>query len=123
MRLLVCGGRWYNDTAAVFTTLDDLNELIGISELCHGNAAGADFLANEWARYRVVPVYSYPANWASDGRAAGPIRNAKMLKEFKPDAVLAFPGGRGTEDMIQKAERAGVSVSRYTPEKNLVAPI
>ena len=33
-----------------------------------------------------------------------------MLDEGKPDLVVAFPGGRGTADMIRKAEGAGVPV-------------
>ena len=33
-----------------------------------------------------------------------------MLDEGKPDLVIAFPGGRGTADMVRKANRAGVKV-------------
>jgi hypothetical protein len=42
--------------------------------------------------------------------AAGPIRNARMLEEGKPDIVIAFPGGRGTANMIEQAHAAGVEV-------------
>jgi hypothetical protein len=35
-----------------------------------------------------------------------------MLDKGRPDLVLAFPGGRGTADMIQRAEAAGVPVQR-----------
>jgi hypothetical protein len=35
-----------------------------------------------------------------------------MLDEGKPDGVVAFPGKDGTEDMISKAERAGLKVWR-----------
>jgi hypothetical protein len=50
-----------------------------------------------------VPVIEFPANWKVYGRAAGPIRNMKMLLEGKPDLVVAFPGGIGTADMVKKA--------------------
>jgi predicted Rossmann-fold nucleotide-binding protein len=33
-----------------------------------------------------------------------------MLSEGKPDLVIAFPGGRGTADMIRQAKEAGVPV-------------
>jgi hypothetical protein len=33
-----------------------------------------------------------------------------MLKEFGPDVVVAFPGGRGTGDMVQRAKAHGVKV-------------
>jgi hypothetical protein len=33
-----------------------------------------------------------------------------MLDEGKPDLVLAFPGGRGTRNMVGQAKRRGVPV-------------
>lgn len=33
-----------------------------------------------------------------------------MLKEGKPDLVIAFPGGNGTKDMVTKARKAGIEV-------------
>jgi hypothetical protein len=59
-----------------------------------------------------VPIDVYVAQWKKHGRAAGPIRNQRMLDEGKPDLVVAFPGGRGTADMIRRAERAGVPVQQ-----------
>ena len=38
------------------------------------------------------------------------MRNARMLAEGKPDLVVAFPGGRGTADMVAQARKAGVRV-------------
>jgi len=38
-----------------------------------------------------------------------------MLAEGEPDAVLAFPGGRGTADMVRRAKRAGVPVWEWRP--------
>ena len=33
-----------------------------------------------------------------------------MIDVGKPDAVIAFPGGRGTADMVQRANQAGIPV-------------
>jgi len=33
-----------------------------------------------------------------------------MIDEGKPDGVVAFPGGRGTEDMVRRAAAAGLKV-------------
>lgn len=52
----------------------------------------------------------FPADWGSLGKAAGPIRNSLMLTEANPSLVIAFPGGKGTADMISKARAAGVKV-------------
>lgn len=35
-----------------------------------------------------------------------------MIDEGKPDLVVAFPGGRGTADMVNKALAAGIKVIR-----------
>jgi hypothetical protein len=57
-----------------------------------------------------VPVSAHPADWFSHGKAAGPIRNQEMLAMEAPALVVAFPGGRGTADMVRRARKAGVDV-------------
>lgn len=105
-RVLVCGGRGYEDYAFLRDVLDHFAPNVVI----HGAARGADSLAHRWAQSRCVAVESYPADWQAHGRAAGPIRNAKMLAEGKPDLVIAFPGGNGTSHMVKIAEASGVRV-------------
>lgn len=111
MTLLVTGGRDYADRAAVARVLDAVHRKRPVALLREGGAAGADQLAREWAADRGVPVDTMPADWAKHGRAAGPIRNRAMLaREPLPDGVVAFPGGRGTADMVAAARAAGVTV-------------
>ena len=106
MRLLVCGGRDYSGRDEIFAVLDGMPVSVVIS----GLAPGADTLAIQWAHSRKISLLCFPANWKAHGKAAGPIRNQKMLDEGKPDLVLAFPGGRGTADMVRRAKQAGVTV-------------
>lgn len=106
MRVIVCGGRDYGDAEAVERALSALP----ITEVAEGGARGADRLAREYALRRGIRVRTYPANWSRFGKAAGPWRNEAMLRGFKPDAVVAFPGGRGTADMTRRATEAGVRV-------------
>lgn len=111
--VLVCGGRDYSDRAALFGTLDVAHSLGGpISMLLHGGASGADALAAEWARTNGVPYRGFPANWREYDKAAGPLRNQRMLDEGGPDLVVAFPGGGGTADMVRRAREVGVTVIR-----------
>lgn len=110
MRVLVCGGRDYKDYATVCRILEDLHKNTPITLLIHGSATGADQLASRWAAVYGVPRKPFPANWLKHGKAAGPIRNRQMLEEGKPDLVMAFPGGRGTADMVRQATAAGVKV-------------
>lgn len=110
MRVLVCGRRTYNERDVVWGFLDALHAKSGIAIILNGGARGADRLAMEWAIDHKVPHKSYLANWQVYGHAAGPIRNQRMLNEGKPDLVVAFPGGKGTRDMVRKATAAGVAV-------------
>ena len=115
-RLLVCGGREFSDRDALFTALDRAHAKRPVSLLIHGAARGADTLAGEWAAARGIAVEVYPARWDVDGRKrAGPIRNQRMLDEGKPDACVAFPGGRGTADMVRRCREAGIPVWEIPP--------
>ena len=108
MRLLVCGGRDYEDLETLFAVLDCIRPHVVIA----GGATGADALAEIWAINRGVPRTIFKADWTKHGKAAGPIRNRQMMSEGKPDMVLAFPGGRGTENMVRLATDAGIPVVR-----------
>ena len=112
-RVLVCGGRDYADRKRVFDYLDRLwREAAPLDalEVIQGGATGADALAREWCCSREVPYVNVPANWKLLGKAAGPIRNQRMIDEYGPSLVLAFPGGRGTADMVSRAHRARITV-------------
>ncbi len=112
MRLLVCGGRYFNDRDLLESILDGLcdEEMAMPRILLHGDGIGADTLADRWAHKRCVEVWRFPAGWERHGKAAGPIRNQAMIDSGKPDLVIAFPGGRGTADMIRRARKAGIEV-------------
>jgi hypothetical protein len=115
MRLLVCGSRDWTDRVLIRSTLASLAE---VDVVIHGAAPGADRLAGEVARELGIPVLAFPADWDKHGRAAGPIRNAQMLREGRPHLILAFHDAlehsRGTRDMVAKAKRAGRPVRLIT---------
>ncbi|QXN72188.1 DprA-like DNA processing chain A [Rhodobacter phage RcRios] len=110
MRIIVCGGRDFSDREALFRVLDDLHSTHGFTLLVHGAARGADRLAGEWAEARGVTCKPIAADWQMHGLRAGPVRNREMLRTCKPEIVVAFPGGSGTEHMIEISRKAGVTV-------------
>lgn len=124
MRLLVCGGRDYSDRDRVNLELYKFcdehglwsepdqygNKMPGPLTIIHGGAKGADHLADDWAVVNWTGLEEYKADWKKNSKAAGPIRNQRMLDEGKPDVVMAFPGGKGTAHMVRIAKRAGVKV-------------
>ena len=119
MRVLVCGGRDFNDYDRVRKVLYDFCDEHKLAEneykmpsgltIVHGGARGADLLADQWAVVNWVPIEEHKADWNKHGKAAGLIRNQQML-DTGIDYIIAFPGGRGTEHMKSIARKAGVPV-------------
>lgn len=110
MKILVCGGRSYNNQERVDRVLD---QFINLGMIIHGAATGADTCAQNYADCKLVAYKRYRADWERYGVSAGPIRNKFMLDD-NPDIslVVAFPGGRGTENMIDLANKRGILVMR-----------
>lgn len=149
MRVLVCGGRDFGDLASlkhdrthpkwaqkekeylfIQAKLSELllveptdDNMMGYPDdlpiIISGAARGADSAGVDWAVVNWLDFIEYPADW-SLGKRAGYVRNKKMLEEGKPDLVIAFPGGRGTENMKSLAREAGVKVIEvaYSPDES-----
>ena len=121
--VLVCGGRMYGRTLkhttperrrvakaereALVKALNSLDERMVIEAVRHGDAKGADVLSGKWARAMGIEEQACPADWNTHGRAAGPIRNAAMLEAGGVEVVMAFPGNKGTADMVRQARAFG----------------
>lgn len=107
MILLVCGGRDYKNLERVLEVLEPIKKEIDI--LIHGGAKGADTACEVVAHSLGVHTAKVDALWDYFRLAAGPKRNRAMLK-LRPDKLIAFPGGKGTADMINAAREAGIEV-------------
>ncbi len=109
MRVLVCGGRFYSDKERVYRVLTKLHNKFGITGIIQGGATGADALAKQWAiENNIADIDTYDAQWKKYGNSAGPRRNRKMANESNPSIVVAFPGDRGTRDMISVAREHNI---------------
>lgn len=117
MRVLVCGGRDYEDRGHLEEVLAGWN----ITTIIEGGSRGADRLAREYGEKHGIAVRTFPAAWDAYGRSAGHIRNAEMLSKGCPDQVIAFWDGesKGTGNMISQAEKAGVPVTVVVYENNI----
>lgn len=130
MRVLVCGGRQFSDRTLFMEAIEehvgkksihydpDDNWLPLDVTIIAGDAKGADKMAIDWAVVNHCDFQEYLADWKTHGRAAGPIRNQQMLDEGAPDKVMAFPGGRGTADMVRKARAANLEVIEILPRES-----
>lgn len=114
MRVLVCGDREWVDQQMIYNQLKQLHTASPIEIVIEGEARGADLMGRKAATYLNIPVLGYAANWKEYGRSAGPIRNQQMLKEGRPDLVLAFHDhldqSKGTRHMVSIAQKAGIPV-------------
>jgi hypothetical protein len=132
VKVLVCGSRAYRDRLYAFQVLDALHRKHTFTVVVHGDAGGlmevrrgapkvlvgADKLAGQWARERGIPERAYPvsqAEWDAVGAAAGPMRNRRMLERESPELCVAFPGGRGTHNMVVQARLARVPIFMVPP--------
>lgn len=119
MRVLICGSRAWTDEQAVWDRLDALAP----DEVIHGGARGADTMADRWASERGVRSHPFYADWASDGKRAGILRNLAMLDE-EPDLVIAFQlaGSRGTQHTIDEARRRDIPVEVFSQPQPVPPP-
>jgi hypothetical protein len=111
LRVLVTGSREWADPAPIRR---ELAKLPPGSVVIHGDSRGVDRLAGQVAAELGLRVLACPAEWKRYGRAAGLVRNRAMLREHRPQLVLAFhatlEGARGTRHMVGLARKAGVEV-------------
>ena len=94
----------------VYETLDKFHAKTPISVVIEGGAEGADRCARLWANANVIVTFEYPADWKAYGKKAGYLRNIRMRDEGKPDVVIAFPGGKGTQMMVDLAKEKNIPV-------------
>lgn len=109
-RVIVAGGREFNDYLLLASTLDKLlrgklmtHDIVIVS----GKARGADSLGEKYAKACGFEVAEYPADWDKYGKSAGYKRNQKMGENS--DCTVAFWDGQsvGTKHMIDITEKSG----------------
>jgi len=118
-KILVCGGRDFNDHFLVHKTLNQLRQTHFAEQFCiiQGGAKGADKIADDWAKFMGKCSITVDANWDYYAKGAGSIRNGWMIEFCNPDLVVAFRGGRGTNNMVEKAFTLKIPVIRISDAK------
>lgn len=99
MRTLICGGRDFDNYGFLCEAMARLPFVPSI--VIEGGARGADSLAKRWAIEHHIHFAEVPALWDNFGKGAGGRRNSAMLI-LQPEYCIAFPGGSGTKDMVEK---------------------
>lgn len=84
------------------------------TEVHHGASGSVDWGVSTLVRFKYpkIKVVAHPVDTSIDGPwpAAGCVRNTRMLRNSKCNALVSFKGGRGTADCTRKAHRMEIMV-------------
>lgn len=104
-KLILAGGRWFNEYSKLCIACDKILSLHDISEIVSGGASGADALGERYAKDRNLPVKLFSAQWDTYGKSAGYRRNEEMA-EYATHLIAFWDGeSKGTKHMINLAHR------------------
>lgn len=121
--ILITGSRDWTDQDIIRNALTEFSDRKVL--VIHGKCKGADIIAGNIAEKLGFDISSSPADWKTFGRAAGPIRNKKMVDEtleYKKmginTVVLAFhdslDNSKGTGHCVKLAIKNCLDVVLYT---------
>lgn len=108
MKLAIVGSRILPETDENLAKMTEIirRNISGITEVVSGGARGADTLADRFARQEKIPFVLFEADWEKYHRAAGPLRNAKVVNYC--DKLIAFyineEKSKGTRDAVKRAK-------------------
>ena len=113
--VIVSGSRDWVDSKFVISKLEDACCTRVIQGGC---PTGVDKIARDWAREKGIRCDTYIANWNRDGKAAGPIRNRRMLYDNKDNPAVTFIAFRlnkspGTTSAIKIAKELKIDSRVY----------
>jgi hypothetical protein len=130
VNILFCGQRDYKDYNFILHVMKEALKKHDIDDLLiiHGAAPGADTLAENAAKKLQIDYRGFPARWdywreQGNVKAAGAIRNKRMLDIGVPELVLAFyhdyENSKGTRNMIEQAKKYDVPCKEFWNRKML----
>lgn len=130
-KVIVCGGRDFQDYELLRSKLNDHNNAYGIDEIVSGvcdsgehtftrtdgtKVYGADGLGEKYAEEKGIKVTPFPADWKKYGLSAGPRRNKQMAEYLndEEDWCISFwdKKSKGTRDMISQAEKRNINIHK-----------
>jgi peptidoglycan/xylan/chitin deacetylase (PgdA/CDA1 family) len=122
LRVIVCGSREWTNKKVARMVLEELPPGTTVIHGDNGNdecTLGADRIAGQIAKELGLDVIPEPADW-SRGKRGGPERNQRMIDKYEPHFVIALHdkiwAGKGTSDMLQRADAAGLKSYLFTSQ-------
>ena len=116
MKVIIAGGRDFNDYKKLCSYCDYLLQNKDNIEIVSGTAKGTDKLGEQYAEELGYLIKRFPPDWNYFGKRAGYIRNEEMADYA--DALIAFwdEKSKGTQHMIKIAEKKLLKLRIYKYE-------
>ena len=108
MKAAIVGSRHYRNYKQFKEELVQFRDVI--THVVSGGAKGTDTMAETWAHENDKEFTVHRAKWGKYGKAAGPIRNSKIVRDVQMVIAFLAPSSKGTRDTIQKAQDANLPV-------------
>jgi len=110
MKVIIAGGRDFNDYDLLCRKTDIILSRQDEIEIVSGVAKGADKLGERYANERGYPIKRFPPDWNHHGNRAGFIRNEDMA--LYADALILFWDGRsrGSQNMLKIGSVIGLKI-------------
>jgi hypothetical protein len=124
IRVLVAGSRSFGNYPYLCTHLDP--EILKLQSLFNvimisGGARGTDSLAARYASEMGIPFELYEADWDGQGKAAGYIRNEKMVAVATKAYLFWDYASRGTQHTITLCRRHEVPLTIFDIRASTIA--
>jgi hypothetical protein len=112
MRLIIAGGRDFDDENSLVNKLNEIIKDVDASDITiiSGGARGADAIGERIAKHNGLSLEVYKADWDKYGKSAGYKRNQQM-GAVATHLLAAWDGrSKGTKHMIDIATNLGLTV-------------
>lgn len=112
-RVIVTGARDWNPVGIARLIVESLYQKHKHLTIIQGEASGVDSTFKAVAREYDIAIVGYPADWDAYKKAAGPIRNKRMV-DSGADLCIAvhynLDSSKGTKGCVALARASGIPV-------------
>lgn len=105
MKVAIVGSRSFDNYELLKHTIEKLH--FSITQIISGGAKGADSLAEQCAEEFNIPIIIHKPDWAIYGKAAGIVRNKKIIDDCEYCLVFWDQKSYGTKSSIDYCVKAG----------------
>lgn len=108
--VVVVGPRTLKNREAILAALDKANRHKPIGTVVHGGTPGPELISADWASARGLQALCCAADWVTHQELGAIERNRRMIRDYRPDGVIIFPGTLFGDDLEAFAGASKVPV-------------